>query len=191
VLDVLAVGLEGDRPLRLAMGTGSLIALLLGTWIGCAAPPRHSLREASSNWAALPDASWALPAARCLVAVTCGSVGAVLCVLYTNVFTKHVDLAPIGLAVCGGAVTALLASAWAGLLAPRLGALPAVAVVLASAAVLSLEGAPVVLGFLIPTVHVCAPLSPWAALAALCASTGVLALTPRGFRTDGGADPAP
>lgn len=190
VLDVLAVGLDVDRPLRLALGSGGTMALLLGTWIGCATPARQSLRENHPTWAALPDASWALPTARCLTAAACGGAGVLLCVLVASVLSNYISLRSVGSALCGGTVTALLASAWAGLLAPRVGALPAMGVVLALAAAVSLEGLGAPLASLLPAVRTCTERDPGAVLAASCAALGLVALTPRRVRADGGTDPA-
>jgi hypothetical protein len=188
LLDVLAVGIDAGRPYAIGHASGVMGGILLGAWIGSGTPGRRSLRASDGTWVALPDVSWAVPAGRCAVAAVVGGAGSILCMLYTLVLADYItgSLAPSS--VLGGAGAALLAAAWAAFLTPRVGALPAIACVLALSA-LSLAPVPSALRALLPTALASVPIRGLPLLACALAAVGLLALTPRWPHADGGAGP--
>jgi hypothetical protein len=180
LLDVLAVGVEPGRPSALAHATGVMGGILLGAWIGSGTPPRHSLRESRDLWAALPAAAWAIPAGRAAVAAALGTLGSILCVAYTLVLGNS-KFEILGLLGGGGA--ALLAAAWAGFLAPRVGSLAAIVGVVALAA-LAFTPVPTAIRPFLPTALASVPIRGVSLLACLLGSVGLLALTPLRARAD-------
>ena len=180
LLDVLAVGVDPRRPSAIAHATGVMGGILLGAWIGSGTPPRHSLREARDLWAALPAISWAIPAGRAAVAATLGTFGSILCMSYALVLSNN-KIEVLGLLGGGGA--ALLAAAWSGWLAPRIGSLAAIVGVIALAGLTFAPVATWIRPFL-PSALASVPIRGVSLLACLLGSVGLLALTPLRARAD-------